>query len=94
MHVMSELESAAERRNLRFVWKSENMAVLENESTRVTVYLDGDTVDAVMCETPDTSDVIRFKSKEKYGTVIEPLITDDALIFRIVKPSFTAEIRL
>lgn len=94
MDLIKELESASERRNLRFIWKSEDMMVMENGDTRVTVYLHNGKVDAVMCETPDTSDIIRLKSCEEHGTVIEPVVTDDALVFRITKSSFSAEIRL
>ena len=95
MDIRTALNAAAEREEMRVTCDTPLCFSAENTASRFTVFFNKDgSVQAVVCETPDTSDITKLRESRKRGTAIETEVTDDMVIFRIRKSAYTAEIRI
>ena len=95
MAIRDAIRDALSRKGLRLTCDTGICISAESDDARITVFLGKDgSVQAVTCETPDTSDIIRLRESRKRGTLIEVESSDDLLVFRIAKGAYSAEIRI
>lgn len=95
MAIREAIMNAVARKGLHLTYDTDICISAESDDARITVFFNKDgTVQAVTCETPDTSDVIRLRESRKRGTLIEAEATGDSVVFRIAKGAYTAEIRI
>ena len=95
MAMRDTIKAVLTRKGLILTYDTDICISAESEDARITIFFNKDgSVQAVTCETPDTSDIIRLRESRKRGTRIDVESTDDSIAFRIVKGTYSAEIRI